>query len=772
MPSLPPPPSPRTVLQALVEALARAGAYNRNVMVAPAAILWPDEQRQWLPLMPVLREMVPHLFTLGPYELASRTGPAIWIRCNLEHEGAIPVVYLPGVSRAALRDIEGCPKPLQPLAELQYRGAFWSQANGRDWTLIAFLKSADGGLGLDVAEDARTKEALERAVLPLADTRIDALSDKRLEAADFDHLLTPDLGRDLLRWLDEPRTVRDAWDESRWQAFRARCRDDLGFDPQVDGELIGAERLCGRSGGWAKAWSRFVEAPRSYPGLPKLMRRATPPTGDLFRDESSWPQLNDRREDELRKALAGLDGVAPHAAVKDLLQLDERHGPRRGWVWAALDEAPLALALLHLTTLARNAGQELGGSTPAEMAELYRKGAWQADAAVIQGLACVTRAEDVAAVRSAIRAVYGPWVERAALRLQDLVAAQGSPEPEAPIDAAPGECIFFADGLRYDVGRLLATATEERGYAVVMETRWTGVPSVTATAKPAVSPVAERVAGAADHDEFQPAVASSGRPLTSDAFRKLLGDEGYKVLDREQTGDPSGRAWTEHGDLDRLGHGEQSKVVRRIGEQISEIVERLDALFAAGWKRIKIVTDHGWLLLPGGLPKAELPQFLVRTRWGRCAVLKQAAQHGAGALVLPWRWHADVRVALAPGVACFYEGSEYAHGGLSLEECLTPVLTVSRGGSVTQVVLAAPVWIQMRCRIHATGTVAGLTVDLRTKAGDPTTSLVNGGKQLDPNGAASILVEDDDTIGSAAFVVVLDAGGAVVAKRTTTIGEE
>ena len=40
------------------------------------------------------------------------------------------------------------PAELQPLAELQYRGVLWSQKNGRDWTVNAFVQSRDGGLGI------------------------------------------------------------------------------------------------------------------------------------------------------------------------------------------------------------------------------------------------------------------------------------------------------------------------------------------------------------------------------------------------------------------------------------------------------------------------------------------------------------------------------------------------------------------------------------------------------------------------------------------------
>ena len=76
-------------------------------------------------------------------------------------EKFIPILYLPGVSRQELRAVAECPPVLMPLAELQYRGAIWSQVNHKDWTVLAFLQSADGGLSLDVARNTATLDASE-----------------------------------------------------------------------------------------------------------------------------------------------------------------------------------------------------------------------------------------------------------------------------------------------------------------------------------------------------------------------------------------------------------------------------------------------------------------------------------------------------------------------------------------------------------------------------------------------------------------------------------
>jgi hypothetical protein len=45
----------------------------------------------------------------------------------------------------------GIPKPQRlAVVELQYRGTMWTQLNGKDWKVEAFLVSENGGLGLEV----------------------------------------------------------------------------------------------------------------------------------------------------------------------------------------------------------------------------------------------------------------------------------------------------------------------------------------------------------------------------------------------------------------------------------------------------------------------------------------------------------------------------------------------------------------------------------------------------------------------------------------------
>src|SRR5882672_3888771 len=99
--------NPVTVFDSLLSALQKAADYNRDDTVPPAAVLWPDEKREWERLMPRLRVLLPHFLVYGPYDGGNRSGPAIWLRFVLAGKvrditwapGTVPIIYLPGVSR-------------------------------------------------------------------------------------------------------------------------------------------------------------------------------------------------------------------------------------------------------------------------------------------------------------------------------------------------------------------------------------------------------------------------------------------------------------------------------------------------------------------------------------------------------------------------------------------------------------------------------------------------------------------------------------------------
>ncbi len=243
-------------------------------------------------LAPMLRVLMREFFCIADYRPEEKTGPAIWLKCIVDRTvpeapppGVTPLLYLPNVSRQTLRAAADCPANWAPLIELQYRGRVWHQSNGRDWTVMAFLISAEG-LGLQVAQDRRTEEALGRALPLLADIDLGPLADRRLDADDFDRLSVADPVRDLLQWLNSPERFEQT-QAGRWVAFRNRCESEFLVDP-ADGPDLVIRALAEGHQALDPVWFRFCESPAAYPGVAKLLR--SPAT--LAIDASRNPGIN------------------------------------------------------------------------------------------------------------------------------------------------------------------------------------------------------------------------------------------------------------------------------------------------------------------------------------------------------------------------------------------------------------------------------------------------------------------------------------------------
>lgn len=767
------------ILEAVGFALKDAAKFNRSVQAQPEAVLWTDADRQWQSVVGALSVAGCPILTLGDYAPLNRQGPAIWLKCviagqfpDLRCDG-VPVLYLPGVSRADLRAIESCPRHLQPLAELQYRGVFWSQLNGKDWTIAAFLASKKGGLGLNVAQDQATQKALLRALSSgeLMDKSVEELQGRLIDAAWLDGLLAPNPTRDLLVWMNDPKLTQTAWQGGRWEVFVNRCRKDFGFDPATDGELTAAEKLAARAGNWAGVWELYKDAYASFPAVVGLLSRVKYSTSDLFADVSAYPGANDEGESKLQYRLNALANTAAAEARAAILEAERHHGERRAWLWTRMGRAPLAQALGHLAFVAQHTQTTAFGNTLEAQAEHYRDEAWQVDAEALLALAQVQTKADQEAVSAALRAVYLPWLDAFSTAFQKAVAERGGLNPGGvpSVSDSAGTCVVFVDGLRFDVAQMLSSRLAPLG-RVTLKSSWTSLPSVTASGKAWVSPVASLIAGKPDDADFEPNVAANLKPLNAYNFRKLLADAGYEPLSGSETGDPTGKAWVACGDLDHFGHEHGLRLARDIDSQLADIVERLQALAEAGWRRFRIVTDHGWLLVPGGLPKAELAKSQAETRWGRCAVLKDSAT--ATPLTFGWDWCPQVQIAFAPGIASFVAGVEYAHGGLSLQECLVPelVLELEGGSPAVNVSITKLAWRGLRCNVEVLPPLPGLKVDIRTKAAAEDSSIAAAVKDL-VEGKASLAVADDSNEGAAAVLVVLDSQGQLLAKMNTTVGE-
>lgn len=771
-----------TLSQRLVAALrTTAQSYAAGDQVAPCAVLWTDPERLWEGVVPELQPMLPELFVLGDYVPEKRTGPALWLRCiearvveGAPPAGTTPIFYLPGISREKLRVAEDCPPELAALVELQYRGAMWLHVNGKEWTPYAFLVSKHGGLDLDVAKDQATLDALDGALPSLMMEPITQYQDRRLDSELFNGLVAPDATGLLLRWLSDPEAFKQRRSDAEWKAFCQQCKTETGFDPVKGGPLKAAVLLAARTNHWIKVWQRFAEVPANYPGVVEWLRRAAPKDPGMFDSAEVWPSINESEERKLQQALEALVDRPQDEVIRRVAELEMQHAVRRTYPWQKLGLSPLATALAPLAQLAALCQTAPGAPNPEVYAAVYASEGWRVDAAALATMAACGSPEQHGAVLGTVRAVYLPWLENTARHLQQLIHANGQSvaKRSKPIEAAAGRLVVFADGLRMDVAQQLAAKLMAVGLEFTQDWEWSAIPSVTATAKPAASPIADAVRGGDASDEFATRLISTGQVLTQDRFVTALKERGWQFLGSGEIGDPSGSAWTEVGALDKRGHTEGWKLARSVEAEVGDLVSRIGALLKAGWKEAVVVTDHGWLLVPTGLPKVELKAFLTETRWSRCAALKADAQ--TDALAFKWHWDPTVMMASPVGAGSFRAGIEYSHGGVSLQEMVTPVLRVTAaqpaGGSAR---LLEAKWTGAKCRVLVGGNCSDVRVDVRVSQTDPHTSLLTDrqARETTPDGKVTVFLENDADIGNKAEIVLLDSSGQVIHSLSTTLGQ-
>jgi hypothetical protein len=386
-----------------------------------------------------------------------------------------------------------------------------------------------------------------------------------------------------------------------------------------------------------------------------------------------------------------------------------------------------------------------------------------------------TPAAERALVARVVHALYEPWLDKAARRFQSLAGHNGSElrKMVTGVTSEKDSCVVFVDGLRLDLGNVLQERLEGRGLRARLDYRVAPFPTVTATAKPMACPAYEAFRGEETAENFTPSLSASGQAVTVQRLRDQLASAGIAVLKPDDIRAPARTdhgGWFECGQLDTLGHSLGIRLANQIDAELDGIVDRVAALIEAGWSRVKVVTDHGWLLLAGGLPKVELPHYLVATRWTRCATVK-----GESAVSVPeyaWHWNAHVRVASPPGIGSFLGGAEYSHGGISVQECVVPELVVERGVEQIRAEIKSVQWRGMRCRITVATNAPNARLDIRLNWKQPGTSIVAAVKEIGINGDASLAVADDKHEGAAAAVVVLNATGKVLDHKATNVGDE
>jgi len=750
-------------------------------------ILWTDKERQWEKAIPILQQELPELLVLGTYNPENKTGPAIWLRCviagktesyNLPGD-KVPILYLPGVSKQDLRALDSCPDDIKPLVEIQFRGSIWSQHNGKDWTILAFLVSDKGGLGLEVAQDNETKKAITNALLALLQENIYSLKGKKLDKDFFNSVLTGgDPIRDVLKWLDHNEEFENSLSEEELKAFNSICKSKFGYDPSKEGVLSGLSYIVSKppkavyKTQWQKVWERYCEAPNKYPNIPKQILRLQVPNDTIFWLENNgefdrYPQWNEDMEKKLRNDLVAVSEMDANEVRSKITELEKQHRRRLELVWKELGLTKNAQILKYLADIVVNTSRALDAGTLEEIQEWYSDNGWKADLAFVKLLEQVKSSDDLNLIKDILKNIYIPWIENSARYLQ----REKTPVQEMP-HFVDSEVILFVDGLRFDISKYLTMLLREKNYQIKENIRWASLPTITGTCKPMIlmSILCDSLNIQKDSTQFE--------VISSHSFKKAL-ETGNWILLNQNDSIPfpvrnedivDKRLWIELGNLDKLGHSQGWKLCKYIDNVLSEIMSLVKSLFDIGWRSVKILTDHGWLLFPGGLPKTDLSSHLAVSKWARFATIKEGVSTSEN--VFSWYWDENQQIAIADGISCYRQGEEFTHGGLSIQECLLLDIDIEKHTDTSKhdrITIPDIKWSGLRCSIEIEGDVRELLLDLRTSPADSLSSVALKVKDVKENGTASVVVEDESLEGEIVYIVLLNRNDGKVVKQISTI---
>jgi hypothetical protein len=240
--------------------------------------------------------------------------------------------------------------------------------------------------------------------------------------------------------------------------------------------------------------------------------------------------------------------------------------------------------------------------------------------------------------------------------------------------------VVVVDALRYDLGMALKELIG--GSDVSLEARITSVPSITPVGMTAMLPL---------RGDTIAAVVSSGKlelehekygDLTSRPNRtKLLTDrvsaECIELSDLMSAAEsPSAKLLVVFtSEIDNLGHKTGHDLSKFLDQLVGDLKIAVEKLHANGYETVHIATDHGFILMADDGDKIDAPKNQAAVGGDRYLFLADGAVVDESMLTLSMPMDERLRLAFAPGIACFVKPKQYLHGGISLEEMVVPLLT-------------------------------------------------------------------------------------------------
>jgi len=301
---------------------------------------------------------------------------------------------------------------------------------------------------------------------------------------------------------------------------------------------------------------------------------------------------------------------------------------------------------------------------------------------------------------------------------------------------------FLVDSMRYEMGRDLGQTLDPFGTASVSVAA-TILPTTTPCAMAALMPGADGVYSLVeDRGELVPAIA--GRPLRNSGERMEFVRAAYgdrfrdfplgELLSMSQKKLQAGIAEADlvvvrTQEIDALGEGPSLYMARKLmSDIIGDIRTATDRLIGMGFKTFIYVADHGHVLLPeiapGSVAQSPAGDWKMKTRR---SVLGRGISTSPGVSIFKAS-HLGIsgpveEYAVPNGLTAFVAGTGYFHEGLSLQECVVPVVLLQARG--TRPAGGGPEEVEIRYRSDRfTSRVVGIKVWFNSLLSDTLTARI------------------------------------------------
>jgi hypothetical protein len=340
-------------------------------------------------------------------------------------------------------------------------------------------------------------------------------------------------------------------------------------------------------------------------------------------------------------------------------------------------------------------------ATPDEAIAWYTAGGWRVDRAGEE----LTRNLDhptpeLLPLITPLRAAYRARWEHLMIQWSQVWTDAGCPVPETgtaggwlkeQLENKRPTAVLIVDALRYDLGAVLADLLNQREGTerATLHAARAPLPSITPLGMGAALPIPEDDLQAELVDgKWQLQHKANGENLSPADRRRAwwqahgaVPEDGLLTISDVVGGDVPApeqhraRLVIYDRTIDRLGHDDELES-QGSGVALDRYLTAVERLRDAGWLRILVVTDHGYIHWTGtderdAKPPAPDPVYTSRRA---LAYPAHVTIEGPQALAPGGKW----RIAVPRGAASFraYGGLGYFHGGASHQEWIVPCLRI------------------------------------------------------------------------------------------------